>query len=63
MSNNIFWLIVWWAVWFLIMLCWYEAKKKAPLDLKVAFFMFLLSGLTPIIALLFVIKKLIGRDK
>lgn len=63
MSNEFFWLIVWWCGWFFLMLFWYEAKKKEPLDLKVAFMMFVLSGFTPLIAIWFAIKKLADRDK
>lgn len=62
MSNSLFWLITWWCVWFFLMLCWFDAKKKYPLDLKVAFFMFLLSGFAPLMVMFFAIKKLASRD-
>lgn len=63
MPSELFWLLVWWSVWFLFMLVWYDAKKKEPLTPMVALVMFLLSGFAPIVAVMFAIKKLTSRDK
>jgi hypothetical protein len=62
MPNWLFWLIVWWSMWFMLSLFWYDIKKK-HLSLSVAFFMFLFSGFTPLIMLIFAIKSSASRDK
>lgn len=58
----LFWLIVWWAGWFAILLTWYERCKKDRMTPLVAFFTFIIVGFVPLFAALWVIKKA-GQDK
>lgn len=57
-----FWLVVWWAGWFAILLSWYERNKKERLSLRTCFFMFLLAGLTPFVGIISLIIKGIKKD-
>lgn len=58
----LFWLIVWWAGWFSILLIWYDRAKKERLHPLAAFLMFVMVGFIPIIAIVWIIKKA-GQDK
>lgn len=59
----LFWLIVWWAGWFAILLTWYANNRKEPLTLTTCFFMFLLSGLMLPYGIILAINKLTRKDK
>jgi len=68
-----YWLLVWWMVWAVIFLGWYDRQikkeSKEPVSPTEAFFMILFSGLGPIFAILIIIGKAIAlsneddRDK
>lgn len=64
--NNWFWIALWWAVWFFIFLTWYKRQVVDGLKQKTskeeAFFMFLLSGLGPMIAIAILIGKALALN-
>lgn len=58
-----FWLVVWWAGWFAILLTWYESNKKEPLSGWTCFFMFLMAGFAPILGAIIAVRKGFRNDK
>lgn len=67
MSEVAYWIILWWGFWYAIFLTWYSRQmldgKKSPVTPSEAFFMFLLSGLGPILAIAIIIGKALARNK
>jgi hypothetical protein len=59
----LFWLIIWWAGWFAILLIWYDNNKKEPLTILSCFLLFLMSGFTLPSAIFIVINKALRKDK
>jgi predicted membrane channel-forming protein YqfA (hemolysin III family) len=59
--DLVFWLIVWWAGWFAILLIWYDKKQKEPMTVLVCFFMFAFSALIPLFAIYHTIRKALKR--
>lgn len=57
-----FWLIVWWAGWFAILLIWYDHTQPKPLTVLICVFMFLLSGLIPLFVIYHTIRKALKRQ-
>lgn len=59
--SNWFWIALWWAVWFYIFITWYDRQlvdgKKQKVSPEEAFFMFLLSGFGPFLAIIIIIGK------
>lgn len=62
MPNWLFWLIVWWAGWFGILLTWHDRCKKERMTPLVAFITFIIVGFVPLFAITWIIKKA-GQDK
>ncbi len=59
--SNWFWIALWWAVWFYVFITWYDRQlvdgKKQKVSPEEAFFMFLLSGFGPFLAIAIIIGK------
>lgn len=64
--TNWFWIALWWAVWFYIFISWYDKQlldgKKEKTTPEEAFFMFILSGFSPFLAIAIIIGKALGRN-
>jgi len=65
-ATHWFWIALWWAVWFYIFIGWYDKQlldgkksKTTPLE---AFFMFLLSGFGPFLAIVIIIGKALALN-
>ncbi len=56
-----YWITLWWLVWYAIFLTWYskqlDAGKKEKVSPAEAFFMFILSGFGPVLAITIIIGK------
>lgn len=64
--DTFFWIAVWWMVWFYIFLAWYshlmETGDKTPVTKIEAFFMFILAGIAPVLAIAVIIGKAIAKN-
>lgn len=63
---NWFWITLWWFVWYAIFLSWYISQmdkgRKEKVTPQVAFFMFILSGLGPFLAIAILIGKALALN-
>ena len=62
----LFWITVWWMVWFYIFIAWYsnqiENGVKTHVSKTEAFFMFVLSGFGPILAIAIILGKALAPN-
>ena len=60
--NWLFWIIVWWSSWLVIYLMWFAKNRSERINLTVLFFVALICGFAPFLAIFHSIRKAIKKD-